>query len=70
MMRALDILNTPNFRKDLTLLEELINIKWSMNYATNYKKKGSLKSDLAEIRVWRKQWCETHKDKQRIRKKK
>jgi hypothetical protein len=55
MMRALEICRTPNYREDLAKLEELIHIKWTMNYATNPKKKGSLDSDLEEVRAWHKQ---------------
>ncbi len=54
-MRALEICRTPNYREDLAKLEELIHIKWTMNYATNPKKKGSLDSDLEEVRAWHKQ---------------
>lgn len=51
-VKALEIYTSPNFRKDLSLLEELIQLKWRMNAHTNEKKKGSLEGDLQNIRTF------------------
>nr|YP_764365.1 putative site-specific DNA endonuclease [Stigeoclonium helveticum]ABF60215.1 putative site-specific DNA endonuclease [Stigeoclonium helveticum] len=51
-LEALEIYTLPNFRSDLSLLERIIHIKWSLNPHTNYKKKGSLEGDLEKVRTY------------------
>lgn len=50
--KAIEIYTLPNFRNDLSLLEEFIRLTWRMNPGTTSKRAGSLEDDLVKIQHW------------------
>lgn len=42
----------PTFRTDFNKCSRFIEIKWTMNPGTNYKKEGSFEEDKAKLERW------------------
>ena len=65
-VQAMEYYESPSFRNDYEKCSKFIKIKWTMNSATNYKKKGTYETDMVLLE----RWYETTSSKRNNKKKK
>lgn len=51
-VESMQLYKDPSFRDDFEKCSRFIDIKWTMNHGTNYKKKGTLEEDQASLDRW------------------
>jgi hypothetical protein len=51
-VEALQLYLDPSFRDDFKKCSRFIELKWTMNPGTNYKKKGSFQDDMVKLQRW------------------
>jgi hypothetical protein len=51
-VEAMQLYLDPSFRNDFKKCSRFIELKWTMNSGTNYKKKGSLNDDMVKLKRW------------------